>query len=121
MFVGTRNVSRHRLTPPNASQVGEYPRVQALVSHMASEARALLTLAALREAIPAERAQAFAAGVLAESDLGRWALAVLRGEPDAARAVVELANARLQRDTIDMSHEQRDARDDAGKHDDNSR
>ena len=100
MFVGTRNVSRHRLTPPNASQVGEYPRVQALV--MASEARALLTLAALREAIPAERAQAFAARVLAESDLGRWALAVLRGEPYAARAVVELANARLQRDTIDM-------------------
>ena len=69
---------------------------------MASEARALLTLAALREAIPAKRAQASAAGVLAESDLGRRALAVLRGDPHAARGLVELASARLQRDSIGM-------------------
>jgi len=63
---------------------------------MASEARALLTLAALREAILAERARAFAAGVLAESELGRRALAVLRGEAHAARALVELAVLNLQ-------------------------
>ncbi|HWO13769.1 MAG TPA: hypothetical protein VNN80_29905, partial [Polyangiaceae bacterium] len=69
---------------------------------MASEARALLTLAALREVIPAARAREFATAVLAESELGRRALAVLRGEAYAARALVELANARLQRDTIGM-------------------
>lgn len=29
--------------------------------------------------------------MLSESEVGRWALAVLRGEPTAARALVELA------------------------------
>ena len=79
---------------------GRVPQAPSVASDMASEARALLTLAALREAILAERARAFAAGVLAESELGRWALAVLRDEPCAARALVELANAGLQRDTV---------------------
>jgi hypothetical protein len=68
---------------------------------LTSEARALLRLAALREEKPAERARAFAAAVLAESDVGRWALAVLRGEPLAARALVELATVRLQQTTTD--------------------
>ena len=75
---------------------GRVPQAPSASSNMATEARALLTLAALREAIPAERARAFAAAVLAESELGRRALAVLRGEACAARALVELASAHLQ-------------------------
>jgi len=63
------------------------PALQA--DDLAGEARALLRLAALREEIPAARARAFAAAVLAESDVGRWALAMLRGEPHAALALVE--------------------------------
>ena len=64
---------------------------------MASEARALLRLAAQREEIPVERARAFAAAVLTESDVERWALAVRRGEPTAARALVELAIVQVRR------------------------
>jgi hypothetical protein len=38
-----------------------------------------------------EQARAFAAAVLCETDVGRWVLAVLRGDATAARALVELA------------------------------
>ncbi|HEY6726532.1 MAG TPA: hypothetical protein VI197_21000, partial [Polyangiaceae bacterium] len=61
------------------------------IGDVANEARALLRLAALRQEIPNERARAFAAAALTESNVGRWALAVLMGEPHAARALVELA------------------------------
>ncbi|HEU5073594.1 MAG TPA: hypothetical protein VFU02_05465 [Polyangiaceae bacterium] len=52
----------------------------------------------MQEEIPAERARAFALAVLAESDLGCWALAVLTRKPHAARGLVELANVHLQRE-----------------------
>jgi len=80
--------------------VGRVPQAQGTPNSLAGEAQALVTLAALREAIPAERARTFAAAVLAESDVAQWALAVLRGEPHAARALVELANVLLQLETI---------------------
>jgi hypothetical protein len=79
----------------NDAQLG-VPQAERGSGALASEARALLRLAALHEEIPVERARAFAAAVLAESDVGRWALAVLRGEPQAARALVELAISQLQ-------------------------
>jgi hypothetical protein len=85
-------------TPIDASErplSGRVPQAHSGPDELAREARALLRLAALREEIPAERARAFAAAVLAESDVGRWALAVLRGEPHAARALVELAVQRV--------------------------
>ena len=81
-------------TPIDASErplSGRVPQAHNGPDDLASEARALLRFAALREEIPAERARAFAAAVLAESNVGRWALAVLRGEAHAVRALVELA------------------------------
>jgi len=80
-------------TPIDAAErplSGRVPQAQHGPEDLASEAHALLRLAALREDIPAERARAFAEAVLAASDVGRWGLAVLRGEPHAARALVEL-------------------------------
>jgi len=86
-------------TPIDASErplSGRVPQADAAPDDLASEARALLRLAALREEIPAERARAFAEAVLAESDIRRWALAVLKGQQHAARALVELAIRRLE-------------------------
>jgi hypothetical protein len=70
-----------------------------------AEAKALLGLAALREDIPVKRARAFAEAVLAESELGRNALAVLKGEPHAVRALVELALDRWRRSRRSEAHD----------------
>ena len=76
---------------------GRVPQAQGTCDDLASEARALLRLAALREEIPAERARAFALAVIAESEMGRLALAVLSRRPHAARALVELTSAHVRK------------------------
>ena len=68
---------------------GRVPQAERGSDELASEARELLRLAALREDIPVARA--FAEAVLAESAVGWHALAVLQNKPHAARTLVELA------------------------------
>jgi hypothetical protein len=56
-----------------------------------AEAEWMLRKAGLREDIPVERAKVFAEAALTRTDVGRNALAVIKSEPYAVRALVELA------------------------------
>lgn len=81
---------------PNTSEI-THSWVVPSEDELRGSAVRLLRLAALRDDIPRDEADAFARGALAITAVGRLALTVLEGGAHATRALVELAALMSQR------------------------